>query len=173
MQLAYVTSDQRGATDRLLSAFAARLAAQGTKLSGVVQSNTPRIGSSRCDMDLTVLAGGPVIRISQSLGPAARGCRLDPSALERAVALVQAGLGPDRQLLIVNKFGKHEAAGRGFRPLIGEALIAGIPILTGVNALNHDAFARFAGNMAEALPADMTALASWFARIRGIVPANG
>ena len=82
MQLAFITSDERGGADRLLAGFARDLADRGVSLAGVVQSNTERPGAGPCDMDLTLLPDGPVIRISQSLGDGARGCRLDTAALE-------------------------------------------------------------------------------------------
>jgi hypothetical protein len=112
-----------------------------------------------------VLPDGPMIRISQSLGPGSKGCRLDPAALEQAVALVSAGLETKPHLMVVNKFGKHEADGRGFRPVIGDAMMRGIPILTGVNRLNHDAFLAFSQGMAERLPAEPEALDQWFSQI--------
>ena len=171
MHLAYVITDAPGATDRLLTAFAGQLEARGTRLAGVVQTNTPCDGTHHCDMDVKVLPDGPSIRISQSLGTGARGCRLDPASLERAVALVGPTLtgAPQSlpQLLIVNKFGKHEADGRGFRPLIGEAMMAGIPVLTGVNSINHDAFVAFSEGLAQELPATLDDLDRWFAGLAG------
>jgi len=92
-----------------------------------------------------VLPDGPVIRISQSLGAGARGCRLDPEALEIAVAAAEARLAAGADLVIVNKFGKHEADGRGFRALIAEAVAAGVPVLVGVNARNAPCLAEFLG----------------------------
>ena len=62
------------------------------------------------------------------------------------------------RLLVINKFGKHEAEGRGFRPLIGEALAMGLPVILGVNGLNLPLFLDFAEGMAEALPADAEAI---------------
>lgn len=162
MKLGYVICEARGATDRLLSALAARLLAQGMRLSGVVQTNTECADNARCDMDLRVLPDGDTIRISQSLGSESRGCRLDPAELERAVALVGATIEKDDpQLMIVNKFGKHEADGRGFRPLIGEAILRGIPVLAGVNGLNEDRFVEFSGGVAERIEADLDALEAW------------
>lgn len=99
-------------------------------------------------MDVLVLPKGPTLRISQSLGREARGCRLDPEALETAVGLVQTRL-PASDCLIVNKFGKHEADGRGFRTVIGEALALELPVLVGLNALNADAFLEFSGGIAK------------------------
>jgi len=166
MALAFVKTVERGLTDRLLSDFAGRLQADGLRLAGVVQTNTDRPGSHHCDMDVRVLPRGPVIRISQTLGEASRGCRLDPTALEQAVALVEAGLEQSPDLLILNKFGKHEAEGRGFRPLIADALARNIPVLLGVNGLNQQAFEAFAGEYAEEIAIDAAGLAAWFRSVR-------
>lgn len=115
MHLAYVMTEERGATDRLLSELAERLQAKGLRLAGIVQTNVECYDKELCDMDVRVLPDGETIRISQSLGAGARGCRLNPEALEQAVGQVSASLQsePAPQLLIVNKFGKHEADGRG------------------------------------------------------------
>ncbi len=165
MHLAYVSTTDRGATDRLLSALAERLLQKGAKLAGVVQTNTECADSSKCDMDLRVLPDGETIRLSQSLGTMSRGCRLDPAALEQAVGYVTASLSDAPQLLIINKFGKHEADGRGFRPVIAEALALDVPVLVGVNAMNQEKFIEFTGGEAEEMQADLDAIENWFDRI--------
>ncbi len=165
MYLAYVTTTDRGATDRLLSTVAEHLLAKGARLAGVVQTNTECADSSKCDMDVRVLPDGETIRISQSLGEHARGCRLDPAALEQAVGLVSNSLEDSPDLLIINKFGKHESDGRGFRPVIGEALGLDIPVLVGVNGLNEEKFQDFTGGAAEMLEPDLDAIIAWFERI--------
>ncbi|WP_170340846.1 DUF2478 domain-containing protein [Ruegeria arenilitoris] len=171
MHLAYVTTTDRGATDRLLSAVAERLLAKGARLAGVVQTNTDCADSSKCDMDLRVLPNGKTIRISQSLGRQSRGCRLDPAALEQAVGYVTASLADGPQLLIVNKFGKHEADGRGFRPVIAEALALDIPVLVGVNGLNRDKFVDFTDGSAQSLEPDLDAIEAWFDSVANLRPA--
>ncbi len=165
MHLAYVTTTDRGATDRLLSAVAERLLATGARLAGVVQTNTECADSSKCDMDLRVLPDGATIRISQSLGSMSRGCRLDPAALEQAVGYVTASLDDTPQLLIINKFGKHEADGRGFRPVIAEALARDIPVLVGVNSLNEDRFQEFTDGAAQKMEADAGAIVEWVQQV--------
>lgn len=172
MHLAYVMTETRGTTDRLLTLFSRQLIGRGSRLIGVAQTNSECADSTLCDMDVQVLPDGPMIRISQSLGNGAKGCRLDPSALETAVALVSAGLDSNPQLLVVNKFGKHEAEGRGFRAVIGEALSRGIPVLAGVNTLNHGAFIAFTQGIGQRLPAEPRALDSWFSRIERDVLAE-
>lgn len=163
--LAYVIGEGQGETDRLLAEVAARLQARGWPLAGVVQINTDREAGGPCDMDLAVLGLPERVRISQSLGPGSTGCRLDPEGLETAVGLVAVALAKAKakapRLLIVNKFGKAEIEGRGFRPLIGEALAAGIPVLTGVKTLNLGGFCDFAGGFETPLETDIDAILRW------------
>ncbi len=160
MQFAYVTADERGATDLCLARMVAALQGSGLRLAGGVQSAIARTDRDLCDMELTLLPDGPSVRISQDLGPLAEGCRLDADALETAVAEVARRL-PAAHALVVNKFGKQEQLGRGFVPLIAAALEAGQPVLVGVNAMNLAGFLEFAGDMALALPNDAEGAARW------------
>jgi hypothetical protein len=179
MTLAYVIAQHPtghptghpGEIDQLLTAFAALHLTAGTSLAGVVQSNTACVGTHHCDMDARVLPDGPVIRISQSLGSAARGCRLDPAALEQTVAEVARRLNPETGLLIINKFGKHEAEGHGFRELIAEAMSMEVPVLVGVNKTNLEAFLEFTDGCATALQPDSQTLLAWFDNVSKSTPA--
>ncbi|MCT8159498.1 DUF2478 domain-containing protein [Pseudoruegeria sp. SHC-113] len=161
MNIAYTMAPGRGDTDLLLHGLAEALIAGGHRPAGVVQINTERPCDGPCDMDVQVLPDGPVIRISQSLGAEARGCRLDPAALEQAVGLVEAQLATRPDCLIVNKFGKHEADGRGFRPLIAEALALEIPVIVGLNRMNEAAFASFTEGLAQPIAPEASALRAW------------
>ena len=124
-------------------------------------------------MDLHLLGQDRVVRISQDLGPGASGCRLDPGAMAEAVALASAALAriaaeaPGRRLCIVNKFGKVEAEGQGFRPLIAEALGAGIPVLTSVTPVYRPAFEAFVADLATPLPdgATLESVRAWCAAL--------
>lgn len=149
MKLAYVVSTGRGSIDPLLAGIASELLTRDLNLAGIVQMNTARANSDICDMDVKVLPDGPISRISQSLGAHSSGCRLNPEALELSVAAVEATLSAQTELLIINKFGKHEGEGRGFCATIGRALELDVPVMIGVNRLNIDAFHAFAGGMAE------------------------
>ncbi len=168
MNIAYTLATARGDTDLRLLKLATALLEQGYRPCGTVQINTERADAGPCDMDVRVLPDGPVIRISQDLGQASRGCRLDPGALETAVGHVAATLAKGADCLIVNKFGKHEAEGHGFREAIAEALSRDIPVLVGLNRLNAGAFMAFTENMAVEVEATDAALLAWMrARIGG------
>ncbi len=162
VKIAYVTSPGRGDLDMILKGFADTLMARGVSVAGVVQVNTDCGPDRPCDMDVIVLPAGPVLRISQDLGPGSRGCRLDPMVLEEAVGLVGGSLTEKPELLLINKFGKQEADGRGFRPLIGEALAQGIPVVVGVNGLNREAFEAFTDGAADPVAPDQDSLMAWF-----------
>ncbi len=159
--LAYLSAEGSGAADLVLAEVARRLIAAGWPLAGAVQVNRDMAPGQKCQMDLHVLATDRVFRISQDLGALSKGCRLDPAGLEAAVGHAEASLGRGPRLVIVNKFGKQEIDGRGFRPLVGEALGRGIPVLTAVGAGNLAAFERFAGGMATRLPPDAEAAIAW------------
>lgn len=159
----YVTTGrERGDADRLLAGVAARLAGLGWPLAGAVQVNSGDCRGEACDMDLRLLDSGETIRISQTLGRLSDGCRLDPAGLEDAVGRVSASLRrATPRLLIINKFGRQEAEGRGFRPVIADALMQGIPVLTGVGHDHADAFAAFAEGLATAVPATPEGIFDW------------
>lgn len=159
--LGYVTTDRRGLADPLLFDVAARLRGLGWHLAGAVQVNVDVDPERPCDMDLHVLAGDHVVRISQNLGAHSTGCHLDPAGLETAVGLVEAALDDHPRLIIVNKFGKQELDGRGFRPVIGRALAMGVPVLTAVNADSMAGFQAYAGGMGTALSASAAPVLEW------------
>ena len=161
MKIAYTMANRRGGTDMLLREVSERLEDRGVVACGLVQINTECDSGGPCDMDVRILPTGPVIRISQSLGPGARGCRLDSQALEDAAGLVAAALENGAQVMIINKFGKSEAEGRGLRGVMAEAIAREVPVLVGLNAANESAFDAFAGGMADKLEPDADAVTQW------------
>jgi hypothetical protein len=158
--LAAVSLAGKGETDQFLAQVVALLQARGVRLAGTVQTNSLRPDRPRCDMDLRILPDGPVLRISEDRGALARGCRLHLGALEQAVVEIEARL-DGAGLLVVNKFGKREAEGKGLVPVIALAIGRGIPVLVGVNGLNLAALRDFAGGLLGELPADVAAVVDW------------
>lgn len=161
-KIAYTMTQGQGALDRLLADFADTLQAKGVRTCGIVQINSDCQDGSRCDMDVQVLPNGSRIRISQFLGRDSQGCRLDASALEDAVAEAGRLMETDFDIFILNKFGKQEADGRGFRDLIAHALDRGAAVIAGTNGLNSDRFIEFSGGMATYVDPTPASLMHWF-----------
>lgn len=160
--LGFFTTEGRGQGDLILQEVAQSLVAQGLVVTGVVQINVEYDPERRCHMDLQVLGGGDVIRISQERGRFARGCRLDAGQLAQAVHQVDQALATGgAQVLLVNKFGKQECDGEGFREVIATALAMDVPVLTTVSPGHRAAFAAFAQGFETELPAAPEALAAW------------
>ncbi|TJZ92286.1 DUF2478 domain-containing protein [Paracoccus gahaiensis] len=160
--LAWFSTDEGaapGAADRLIEDLATDLRARGLAVAGAVQRNLDLGPDCACDMEIVVLGDpGAPLRISQSLGPGAQGCRLDTGALEEAVARTAPHL-EGAGLVVIPKFGRQEAMGRGFRDLIGRAAAEGQPVLLYVPRQQQAAFLDFAGDLAVRL--DPQALRDW------------
>ncbi|MEM9027615.1 MAG: DUF2478 domain-containing protein [Pseudomonadota bacterium] len=161
MLLAYTMMPGPGDMDRLLSKLAERLFSRGLRVCGCVQSNIERPDLSACDMFIRTLPAQNEYQISQYLGRGAKSCRLDANALEAAVGDVTREFVKGADLLLINKFGKHEAQGRGFRALIGQAVAEGTPTLVGLNELNRPAFLVFAEGLAVRRSASLEDLLDW------------
>ena len=160
-QIGAVVYDDGLFGDALIAQCAADLVASGYRLGGVVQSNAHRRGRRRCDMYLKDLLGGDEIKISLDRGNEARGCRLDPDAFARIDAWIERAVLERVDLLIVNKFGREEAHGRGLRSVIAEALIVEIPLVIGVSRRNLYDFLTFVGDSATRLRPDIEAITAW------------
>ncbi len=134
--------------DVVMRRIANRLSEHGLSLAGFIQRDEWRADRPRCDMILDDLSGGQCIQISEDRGAGARGCRLDPGELLRALAAAREAIAARPDLLIVNKFGKSESEGGGFRDLIAEAVAQNVPVLIAVPWRNIDAWRQFAGGFA-------------------------
>ena len=140
------------AAARILRRLSETLREAGVACAGYIEKSVPpRPGRSRCDMIIENLSTGERLTISRDLGPFARGCRLDTDVLATAIEKGRHSLELRPDILIVNKFGKSESAGQGFRPLIVEALERGIPVLIAVPWKNVDSWRQFSGDFSREL----------------------
>lgn len=140
--------------DETLRRIALALLERGWNLAGLIQHNQPRPGRSRCDMVLEELASGTLVAISEDRGPSARGCALEVGQLLHATEIARAALQTRPDAIILNKFGKAESEGGGFRDLIAEAIETGIPLLIAVPFRNLDSWRAFSGDLALEIPQD-------------------
>lgn len=133
--------------ENLLAGIADHLRQNGFKLAGYIQRDRPKPGRSDCDMMLEDIATGHHLNISEDRGAAARGCKLDISALLEAGELLSQAIDERPDLLILNKFGKSEHEGGGLRPLIIRATELDVPVLIAVPMRNIASWREFVGDM--------------------------
>ncbi|TCO72034.1 DUF2478 domain-containing protein [Rhodovulum euryhalinum] len=168
MRLAALRDPSGGLVDQMMRDTADWLLAEGRVPVGAVRDAAPLAGAHPCEMRLRVLPDGPRIGLDQPLGPGARGCRLDADALERAAAETERRLARPADIFLLNKFGRQEAEGHGFRGTIALALERDLPVLVGVGTFSGAAFDAFAGGLAETLPADIRAVRAWCRAVLGL-----
>ncbi len=162
--LAIVYESGTGAdTDRLLTRLANGMQEKGLRLAGTVQRAFERADRCACDMVVRDLSTNEELKISEDRGANARGCRLDPRMLEALVGSTGVALERGVDLVIINKFGKQEALGGGFRHVIATALADGIPTIVAVNLAYLDSWRCFAGNLADEMPPQMVEIRNWLA----------
>lgn len=123
--------------------------ARGGRVIGFIQRDVERPGRPRCDMILDDIATADALPISEDRGAEARGCRLDEARLGAVAATAVQALASGPDLLVLNKFGKSEAEGRGFRPLIASAVEAKVPVLVPVPSRCIDSWRQFTDDFAE------------------------
>ncbi|MCV2894957.1 DUF2478 domain-containing protein [Lentibacter sp. XHP0401] len=158
---------ENGDIDAFLSTLAKTLMEDGTRVCGALQTRGAAGGECHCaDMDLTTLGSQKTFRISQSLGNDSRGCRLHPGALAECSLFIEQELERGADLLILNRFGRGECEGRGFRELIGKALLLDVPVLTAVRQTYAEGWAEFGAGMACDLPMDMDTTLAWFTALK-------
>ncbi len=157
--LAVFTTPESAIADDVLARVAATVMRAGVPVAGCLQ-DAQGAASGRSTRWLRFLDGSAPLAITQDLGAEAAGCSLDPSALAIAAARITPQIATAR-LLILNRFGRSEAEGGGFRSVIAASLDAGVPVLTHVPDRYRPAFDDFAGDMACWLPGDADAVLHW------------
>lgn len=161
--LAIVYSDGLAA-DRLISDLGYKVRDAGIAVAGIVQHNQFVRDRTKCDMEVEELSSGLVLKISEDRGKEARGCRLDRGALSEAASLLSASIETGPELVILNKFGKTEAEGRGLRDTLALAVQLGVPVIVGVPFRNIEQWRIFAEGLAEECGIGSPRLDEWLSR---------
>lgn len=156
--LAGIAYDGDERPDALLSAFAAKIVARGYKPAGLIQTNGCETGA----LSVQLLPAEESILIGESRGPGARGCILDVGRLLDAGMRISDTLKNGADLLIINRFGKQEADGKGLLFLIEEAIALNVPVIIAVARSRWDAWLSFSQGISVVLPPNLSALMQWW-----------
>ena len=147
--------------DDLLDRLANHIVAKGQRVAGYVQKR-------RADRDCGTLVyvrnlgTGHEMPITKNRGSMARGCKLDGDALATLSEQLEGDLDHAPDILIIGRFGRSEADGRGLRDVISKAMDLGIPVLVGVRDEYDAAWQGFHGGYAQTLPFDEAAIIAWW-----------
>jgi hypothetical protein len=152
--------------DRLFIDFADDLSRLGRRVVGVVQvgrscqSESPVLG-------VVVLPGREVVPLVEDFRTCAAGCRLDTGRLGGVAKQLASAIADGSDLVIINRFGRTEAEGRGMTDLIIRALDADIPVLIAVPEHRFTAMIKFSDGMNVRLACRREALDRWWQSLAG------
>lgn len=160
--LAAIAFHPKDPIDDLLAAIAEGMLANGKSVAGYVQK---RRRDADCGTLVYVrnLRSGDEMPITKNRGAMAKGCKLDGDALSTLSEQLSQDVETGADLLIVARFGRSEADGRGLRDVISRAMELEIPVLVGVRDEYLPAWGDFHGGIADSLPLDEKALLAWLA----------
>jgi molybdate transport system ATP-binding protein len=156
--------------DVALSTAVADLIRDGRIVGGLLQRFGAQVAPGKREMLLDVLPDGETIRLSDPRGPGVLGCILDSDALARAAIAFRAAVTSHPDLLLASRFGKEEVAGHGMRAELAEAMLAGIPLLVPVRAIQLQDWIAFLGTPGEVLAPRADAILGWAASQRAARP---
>jgi nucleoside-triphosphatase THEP1 len=152
--------------DGLLLRFAEDLRQSGHRVVGLVQHRIHRSRSS--NLNAFVLPAAQLVTLGEDIVvDDARGCRIDDERLAAVASVIAGAIEKGGDLVIVNRFGELEAAGRGLIRLIEQAVDADIPVITAVPVHRFADWVRYSNGMSVRLPCRRAALDAWWRSVSG------
>lgn len=149
------------ATDDLLATVVRTLQQEGRSVAGFIQRQGCHDDSGHAEMLLEEIPSGNRFCISQPLGRDSRGCRLNPRAIADLAGPLLTAIESRPDLLVLNRFGKGESEGQGFRAVFEKAFLLGIPVLTSVKQIYVGAWEEFAESCSASLPPTLEDILVW------------
>lgn len=112
------------------------------------------------------VTNGERFSIFQDLGPGSTACHLDGVGALAAAEAVRRDIAAGCDLVLLSKFGKLEADGKGLFGAFSVVLDAHIPLLTSVSPAFEEPWKRLAGHSYVVLPADLGQIGAWWQPVR-------
>jgi nucleoside-triphosphatase THEP1 len=159
---AAVVYGARDNPDRLLLDFTEDLRRSGVRTAGLIQLNSWMGQSDHHDVRTVVLSSGEIVPVThdRDLGPT--GCGLDCGQLASIAKIIETAIHEGADLVVINRFGKLEAKGKGLIELIQKAAEADIPMLIAVPEHRFAGWIKYSAGMSVRLPCRRAALDRWW-----------
>jgi hypothetical protein len=139
---------------------------RSARLAGVL-AETHGLADRACSAGfLRSIRTGERFAIFQDLGPGSTACHLDGGAMLPAIEAMRRDIVAGCDLVLLNKFGKLEAANSGLADAFRAAIEADVPVLTSVSPAHEAAWAAFATPLFVSLPPEPSAIDAWWQAVR-------
>jgi hypothetical protein len=111
------------------------------------------------------IGGQERFSIFEDLGPGSTACHVDAGGAATAAQAVLQDIAAGCDVVLLSKFGKLEAAGKGLWNAFTATTEARIPLLTSVSPTVAKAWENFTGRRFETLAADHTVIDAWLGKV--------
>jgi hypothetical protein len=160
-RIGYIGFKSGQPVDALLAACVKSMHDSKVPITGAIQASPEECAECSGALNLKDVENGRIYNFSQDLGAGAESCALDSQALAGISQLIVDALERHPQLVVINRFGKAEVEGHGFRRVIEQAMLADIPLLVAVREDFDADWRAFHGGLATRLPFDEEAVLAW------------
>lgn len=158
---------ERGAPIRdVMKAFVDELRAKGINVHGILQETPKELDpkNAGCGVDAIDIKTGDhvaLVRPTQyELDNSV--CSLDLSRLAEASMILRRALDDHADIVVVEKFGKHEKDGGGLSDDLLAVMAEGIPTVVSVPKVEQEAWQTFCGDLSQDLNCDLDQVLSWW-----------
>jgi hypothetical protein len=148
--------------DRLLVDFTEDLRRLGVRTAGLVQLDSWMAQWGDREVRTVVLSSREVIPVAHERNLGETGCGLDCRKLASIAKMIEAAIQDGADLVVINRFGKLEATGKGLIELIQQAADADIPALIAVPEHRFAGWIKYSAGMSVRLPCRRAALDRWW-----------
>jgi len=152
-----------GRPDLVLCDFARHLADSGRRVCGLVQLRD--CASREATGRVMVLESRQVVDIVP-----AGGCRLDAQWLDEMGVRIKTLIARGVDVVVVNRFGPLEAAGRGFSEAIAVASETKTPLVIAVPEFEFERWTRYSSGMTVKLDCKLDKVLDWWRRVSSCAP---
>jgi hypothetical protein len=162
----------RGAPNAIIQGIFESLAdrwSRSARLAGVLAEHHGLVDRACSAGFLHSILTGERFPIFQDLGPGSTTCHLDGSAMLSATEAVRRDIAAGCDLVLLNKFGRLEAANSGLADAFRAAIEGDVPILTSLSPASESAWRTFAAPLFVTLPADPVEIDAWWQGVRSSV----
>jgi hypothetical protein len=164
--LAAIVYTARDDPDRLLLEFVGDLRRAGRRALGLVQLGRNPFCDSRI-IRLLQLPSEEVVSLHHDPASGARQCGLKSERLVGTAGAIAAAIGAGADLVVINRFGRLEAEGKGLIDLIRRAGEADIPVLIAVPEHRFEAWTKYSCGMSVRIACNRRALNRWWQSVSG------
>ncbi|HEY9079518.1 DUF2478 domain-containing protein [Magnetovibrio sp.] len=162
---------ERGAPIRtVMKAFVDALRADGVKVRGILQESPEDLdpAAAGCGVDAIDIDSGdhvPLVRPTQyELDNNI--CSMNVAKLAEASMILRRALEEHAEIVVVEKFGKHEKDGGGLSDDLMAVMAENIPTVVSVPENELESWQRFTGGLGAQLPCDLDQILAWWQSLK-------